>query len=271
MTRPAWAPEEIDTEQPNIARVYDWLLGGSHNFPADRMAGQLTSLAMPALPYVMRTNRAFLGRAVRHLAAAGIRQFLDLGSGIPTADNVHDVAQRMNPECRVVYVDVDPVAVAQSRVMLAGNDRAAIVQADLRQPVDVLTAPQTRALFDLDKPVAVLMVAVLHFLSDAEQPQRLVRSYRDALSPGSHVVISHASLEREPPAGLDAAHRLYESAVAPITFRTSKQVTELVAGFELLQPGVVTIPLWRPDSEEDTGQHPEYIPALAVVGRKPRW
>jgi SAM-dependent methyltransferase len=271
VTRPAWAPEEIDIEHPSIARVYDWWLGGSHNFPADRVAGQLTSLAMPALPYVLRTNRAFLGRAVRHLAAAGIRQFLDLGSGIPTADNVHDVAQRMNPECRVVYVDVDPVAVAQSRVMLAGNDRAAVVQADLRQPMDVLTAPQTRALFDLDKPVAVLMIAVLHFLSDAEEPQRLVGRYHDALSPGSHVVISHAGFDREPPVGLAMARRVYDSAVAPMTFRTSKQVTELVADFELLQPGVVTLPMWRPDSEEDTGQHPEHIPGLAVVGRKPRW
>jgi hypothetical protein len=170
MHRPSWVPAEVDLSRPSAARVYDYYLGGSHNLEVDRrMAREAISL-WPDLPAIMQSNRAFLRRSVRYLAGQGITQFLDIGSGIPTVGNVHEAAQQADPRARVVYVDSDPVAVAHSRAILAGDEHTAVVHADLREPETFLEDPTARATLDLDQPIAVLMVAVLHFVSDEDDP-----------------------------------------------------------------------------------------------------
>ncbi|MEU4745246.1 SAM-dependent methyltransferase, partial [Actinosynnema sp. NPDC023658] len=195
MERPAREGSDIDLSRPSPARVYDVHLGGAHNFRVDREAAQRITEAMPDLPRVLRANRAFLRRAVRYLVGRGITQFLDLGSGTPTPGNVHEVARDADPDCRVVHVDVDPVAVAHSRVALGGTDRAAVVEADLRRPRDVLTHPDALRTLDLTRPVGVLMFAVLHFVPDADEPGVIVREYLDAVVPGSYLALSHAGAD----------------------------------------------------------------------------
>lgn len=267
MERPSWAPAEVDVDRASAARMYDYYLGGSHNFAADRDMAQQAIEILPELPQNMRTNRAFLRRAVRFLVDAGVRQFLDIGSGIPTAGNVHEVAQRASPDVRVVYVDSDPVAVAHSRAILAGDESTGVVQADLRQPDQVLSDPELRRLLDLDKPIAVLMAAVLHFVPDADDPRALVERYRQAIAPGSYLVLSHGTDEDLP----DESSRmlaLYARSASPLTARSRAEVTDLLSGFELVEPGVVYLPFWRPDSSEDIEDHPERCAAFAAVGRK---
>src|SRR3954462_10947171 len=198
MRRPSWVSSEVDLTRPSAARVYDFYLGGSHNLEVDRrMAREAISL-WPDLPMIMQSNRAFLRRAVRYLAARGIAQFLDVGSGIPTVGNVHEVAQQANPQARVVYVDNDPVAVSHSRAILAGDERTAVVQGDLRESDDLFAHPIVAGMIDLHRPGAVLMVAVLHFLSDEDDPFGAVARMRDRLPPGSFLVLSHASAGGRP-------------------------------------------------------------------------
>ena len=195
MTDQAWTPtEEVDTGRPSIARIYDFYLGGNHNLPIDREAARQVVETMPELPEIMRVNRAFMRRGVRHLVDAGIRNFLDLGSGIPTVGNVHEIAQAVDPTSRVVYVDNDPVAVAHSREILNGNDRAMAIRADLREPAAVLDDPEVNRLLllGLGEPMAVLMSAGLHFVPDDEEAAALVATYRDAMPSGSYLVVSHA-------------------------------------------------------------------------------
>jgi hypothetical protein len=268
MDRPEWAPAGVDVDRPSAARVYDFYLGGFHNFAADREMGRQAVQMWPELPSIMQANRGFLRRAVEFLAGAGIRQFLDLGSGIPTVGNVHEVAQRAAPEARVVYVDNDPVAVEHSRLILAGDRQTAVVQADLRDPVSVLTDPAVRGLLDLDRPVAVLMVAVLHFVSDEADPGGLVAQFRDATAAGSYLALSHASPGEQ--AGRAADHRgLYQRTATPMTMRSREQVVRLFDGYELVEPGVVYLPEWRPDPDDPPVERPERFPGLAGVGRKP--
>jgi SAM-dependent methyltransferase len=265
MDRPAWAPPELDLTRPSPARVYDFYLGGFHNFAVDReMAGAALEL-WPELPQIMRANRAFLRRAVTYLAGAGIRQFLDIGSGIPTVDNVHSVAQEVAPDARVVYVDVDPVAVAHSRAILDGDPRTAVVQGDVRDPERVLTDPALTGLLDLDQPVALLLVALLHFVPDADEPEDVVRRYRDALAPGSYLVVSHASHDGRPEKS--GSHQgLYRRAGSPMTMRSRDQVLGLFDGFDLVDPGVVYLTQWRPDGEAAVDV-PEAAPGWVGVGR----
>jgi hypothetical protein len=212
MHRPSWVPAEVDLSRPSAARVYDYYLGGSHNLEVDRrMAREAISL-WPDLPEIMQTNRAFLRRSVRYLTGQGITQFLDVGSGIPTVGNVHEAARQADPRARVVYVDSDPLAVAHSRAILAGDEHPAVVHADVREPETILWDPTVRTTLDLDRPIAVLMVAVLHFVSDEHDPFGAVARVRDRLAPGSHLVLSHASAEgvpRRPPriASCTAARR----------------------------------------------------------------
>jgi SAM-dependent methyltransferase len=264
--RPSWAPGEIDIARPSIARMYDYLLGGSHNFAADRLAADQALRHMPELVPVMHANRAFLRRAVRFLIAAGVRQFLDLGSGIPTVGNVHEVAHRDDPEARVVYVDIDPVAVAHSQAILADHPGATAIQADLRDPRPLLAHPDLRTFLDLSEPVAVLLVAVLHFVPD--QPARLIGHFRDAIAPGSYLVISHASTEGQPPGGIEDARAVYARSAEPVIMRSRAEIAALFDGFTLVEPGLVRLPLWRPDSdvEQETGQHD--FPGFAGVARK---
>jgi len=187
--RPPWAPAEVDLAHPSVARVYDFYLGGSHNFESDRVFAEKALQAYPEMRAVSRENRALLRRMVRYLSAAGIDQFLDLGSGIPTEGNVHEVAQAANPAARIVYVDRDPVAVVHSRHLLEGNERATAVLADVRDAPQVLDFAVGAGL-DLDRPVAVLALALFHFFSDADRPAELTARYLAALPPGSHLALS---------------------------------------------------------------------------------
>jgi hypothetical protein len=266
--RPEWAPVGIDLDRPSAARVYDFYLGGFHNFAVDREMGRQAVAMWPDLPEIMRANRGFLRRAVEFLVDAGIRQFIDLGSGIPTVGNVHEVAQRLAPDTRVVYVDNDPVAVEHAQAILAGDDRTAVVQADMRDPDAVLSDPAVQGLLDLSRPVAVLMVAVLHFVPDEDDPAGLVARFRDAVPAGSYLALSHATAGEQ--ADRAAEHRgLYQRTATPMTMRTRDQVVRLFDGWELAEPGVVSLQQWRPEPGTPAPDRPERMPGLAGVGRKP--
>lgn len=259
--------DEVDLTRPSAARVYDYYLGGAHNFAVDREMAEQAMGMWPDLPLIMQANRAFLRRAVRFCVDAGVRQFLDLGSGIPTAGNVHEIAQAAAPDARVVYVDIDPVAVAYSHTILDGDQRTVAVQADLRKPDDVLDNPEVRSLLDFDEPIAVMMVAVLHFVSDSDDPEAIVAGYREVMAPGSFLVVSRASQDGQPHQA-DSHQDLYRRTPTPMTMRTKAEVTSLFAGFDVVEPGVVYLPLWRPASLDDVDERPERFSGLAAVGRR---
>jgi hypothetical protein len=221
----------------------------------------------PELPLIMQANRAFLRRSVRYLVGQGVTQFLDIGSGIPTEGNVHEVVQVASPEARVVYVDIDPVAVAHSRAILSGNPLADVVQADLRDAAAIFDDPRAKRLLDLSQPIGVLMVAMLHFVLDEADPANIVALYRKMMPPGSYLVVSHATHEGRP--DQTGPHtELYRRAGAPLTMRSRRELETLLDGFDLVSPGAVFLPLWRPDSPADVDDHPERFPGYAVVGRR---
>jgi hypothetical protein len=269
--QPGWVPSGIDTGKANIARVYDWWLGGDHNFRADEDAARAMIAVEPNARAIARANRAFLGRAVRFLAAeAGIRQFLDIGSGIPTQNNVHQVAQEAAPGARVVYADADDVAVAHSKLILDGNADAAVIQADVRDPASILSDPETQLLIDFTQPVALLLVAVLHFIADADNPEQLVTTLRDALPPGSYLVISHGCSDPRPEI-LARFETVYKSKVAAQgRARSSAEIARFFDGFTLVDPGLVYLPQWRPERQEDVPDDPEKYWFLCGVGRLAR-
>lgn len=261
------ALDEFGSDQPSPARVYDYWLGGKHNFDADRALADKAVAFWPELPKVMRVNRAFLQRAVRYLISAGIRQFLDLGSGIPTRGNVHEIAQQGDTGAKVVYVDLDPLAVAYSRAMLADNELAIVVQADLREPGPMLESDMVRSMLDLREPVAVMMMALLHFLPDDEEAAEVVAGYRDALVPGSYLALSHGCSDgcEEQAARLE---ELYHRSGMPFALRSRAAAAKLFDGFQLVEPGVVPTPLWRPDDEETAADLTPF-PGIGGVGRLP--
>ncbi|MBM0238642.1 SAM-dependent methyltransferase [Micromonospora sp. ATA32] len=267
MQRPDWAPDTIDIERPSVARMYDYYLGGSHNFAADRAAAQAMVAAVPEAPLMAQANRAFLRRAVQFLVESGVRQFLDIGSGIPTVGNVHEIAQRVAPDSRVVYVDVDPVAVAHSREILSGNDRATVLREDLRNPERILTHPEVTKLLDLTEPVAVMIVAVLHFVAPEDRPDEILRTLRGALAPGSYLVMSQASDDGRSESGERAeAERVYRRTDNQLWIRGRAELTGLFDGFQLVEPGVVWVPQWRPESPE-SAEDAERAVFMGGVGR----
>ncbi|MGW3325631.1 SAM-dependent methyltransferase [Streptomyces virginiae] len=275
MERPAWAPPGIDISVPSVSRIYDFYLGGSHNFEVDRQTARRAMEFMPGLPKIMQANRAFMRRAVRHAVAEGVTQFLDIGSGIPTFGNVHEIAQAASPQARVVYVDHDPVAVAHSRAVLTGDDRSGIVAADLRKPKEILAAPEVGRLLDLGRPVALLLVAVLHFLEDTDDPYAAVAELRDALAPGSLLILTHASYEGIPLNQETAAGTVgvYRDMRNPLVMRTREQISGFFDGFEMLEPGLVSMPDWRPDRPDggedgETPEDPYAFSGFGGVGRK---
>ncbi|MEV2247981.1 SAM-dependent methyltransferase [Streptomyces sp. NPDC049970] len=271
MERPSWAPQGIDISVPSVSRMYDFYLGGSHNFEVDREAARKAMEFMPGLPKVMQANRAFMRRAVQFATASGVNQFLDIGSGIPTFGNVHEVAQANDPEARVVYVDHDPVAVAHSQAVLEGNDRAVVAAADLRKPREILENPEINALLDLDRPVALLLVAVLHFIEDADDPYGAVAELSEALAPGSLLVLTHASYEGIPLSEEEAGGTVgvYRNIRSPLIMRTRQEGSRFFDGYELVEPGLVSMPDWRPESPEARGQEdPFAFSGFAGVGRK---
>jgi hypothetical protein len=249
----------INTGVPNPARIYDYFLGGKDNFPADREVAEQVVAIAPVARDIVEDNRAFLRRAVRLLAGeAGIRQFIDLGSGLPTQGNVHEIAQAVAPDARVVYVDNDAMVVTHSRALLAGDNTAAI-EADLRDPDSVMRHPEVRELIDFDQPIALLLMAILHFVPDDEDPYGIVARFRDALPAGSYLALSHGT--RDIPARPDMSpeamaemgakvERLYQLTTASLVTRTHAQVERFFDGFDLLDPGLVEIQLWRPDEAD---------------------
>jgi O-methyltransferase involved in polyketide biosynthesis len=243
-------PKGIDTSVPHLARVYDYWLGGKDNFEADRRAAEAGYKAFPGVLQSVRANRVFLARVVRYLVTeAGIRQFLDIGSGLPTASNTHEIAQQKAPESRVVYVDNDPVAVMHARVMLqsSAEGRTDFYLADARDPGLILE--QAAATLDFREPVAVIMLGLLHFLHDDEQAAAITAAFSAAVAAGSHLAISHLASDIEPEIMAEFLRSMAETGVPPRALRSREQVAGLFAGLDLLAPGVVPVSRWRPDTD----------------------
>jgi len=266
-SRPSWRPVRADLTRPSAARIYDYLLGGSSNFAVDREFAHRALEIFPGAREFARLNRLLLQRVVRFYVERGIRQFLDIGSGIPTVGAVHEVAQRAAPDSRVVYVDNEAVAIAHSQLVLAGNDHATVVQGDMREPEHLLAIPELTEMLDLRRPVGVLMLAMLHFIPDEEGPEQLLARYRDLLAPGSYLAISHGTDQDVPEVA--ELGELYSTTATPATLRGRDRIAAMLSGFELVPPGVVFAPEWRPESAEDVGPDPERAVSFAAVGRKP--
>ncbi|HEX4725290.1 MAG TPA: SAM-dependent methyltransferase [Pseudonocardiaceae bacterium] len=247
-----WIPEGVDPSTPSKARVYDVHLGGTHNYESDRLVAAQVVARLPELPTLLRANRAFLRRAVQHLVDLGIRQFLDLGSGIPTVGNVHDVAQHANPDCRVVYVDIDPAAVAYSQAILAGNPWASAVLGDLTLPDAVLHNREIRDLLDLSQPIALLMVAVLHFQPDTAGCAAIVREYTSALAPGSYLVMSHAASAGRAIDRVRDAAEVFSANVGGFYLRSQEEVASMFGDLRFVRPGLVNMSEWHPDPDDPT-------------------
>jgi SAM-dependent methyltransferase len=237
---------------PNVARMYDYFLGGKDNFEADRIAAEEVLAHMPGQRRSALENRRFLRRVVRYLTAeAGIGQFLDIGVGLPTRGAVHEVAHEVDPRARVAYVDYDPVVVRHGQALLAKRDRAVVVEADLRRPAELLADPVVRKHLNFDQPVAVMLLAILHFIADEHDPDRIVAQLREALVPGSYLVISHIGSELLPDkAAAERAVKVYERASEPILPRSRERVLGFFGDFELTEPGLVPKHQWRPVTGE---------------------
>jgi hypothetical protein len=264
-------PPEIDISRPHPARMYDYFIGGKNHFAADRATAETVLATAPTTLVSARENRAFLGRAVRYLAAeAGVRQFLDIGTGLPTTSNVHDVAQAAAPASRVVYTDNDPLVLAHARALLTSSPegRTAYVQADLRDPASILSSPTVRDVLDFSQPIALMTVAVLHFIQDEDDPAAILRTLLDALPAGSYLAASHVTGEHLP-AEAAAATRTYRTSGVPLQVRDADDFAALAfTGLELVPPGVVLVSEWRP---EGTGPRPvpDEVNIYGGVARKP--
>lgn len=260
--------EAVPDGTPSIARIRDHWLGGSRHSAADRTFAEHIVVCAPHLPYLVRCQRAMLGRLVQYLVAHGVRQFLDLGSGVPTTNHVHKVAQAADPQCRVVYVDIDPSVADEGRHLLEGNPRTAFLHEDVRDPERVLDAPELRELINLDEPVAVLMIETLLHFADAENPAAIVRGYVDAMSSGSYLALSHFGEDEQLNAGLNLFSQMYGAPPA-VTLRDPAQFEGFFAGVDLVEPGIVPVPLWHPDPDDDIGHNPEKAAVHIGLGRKP--
>jgi S-adenosyl methyltransferase len=270
--RPAWVPDDIDMERPSASRMYDYYLGGSHNFAADRELAEAAIAVWPEAQHMARANRGFLRRSVALLARSGVDQFLDLGSGIPTVGNVHEVASILNPDARTVYVDSDPVAFAHGSALLADVPHATFVHADLRDPAFVLSRPEITGFLDLARPVALLMFLVLPFVPDEDKPEAIVSAYRDATAPGSYVALSHGTTEYRPD-DIRNLRQVYQNASHTMTPRPRARIEALLDGYELLEPGLIDVIHWRSDEQElaldPLGGDVARYSVLAAVGRRP--
>jgi hypothetical protein len=260
-------PPGVDMTKPNIARVYDYLLGGKDNFAADREVAELTLRVMPDARQGPRSNRAFLRRAVRYLAAeAGIRQFIDIGSGLPTRGNVHEIAQAVDPETRVVYVDYDPVVLAHARALLAG-DFTNVIMADLRAPESILNDPTVRSVIDFDRPVALLLLSILHHINDEDDPARIMAALRAAMPPGSHLAISHlhnpGSRRPEDAELARIGEEIFKKSYGVGRWRGAEEILSYFGDWDLVPPGLVPTSEWRPDPGDD---HTKYLTHHFVLG-----
>jgi SAM-dependent methyltransferase len=262
-------PPEINTHVPQSARVYDYWLGGKDHLPADRALGEAIAEALPTIRTQVRAQRAFLGRAVRYLARdAEVRQFLDIGTGIPSAGNVHDVAQEIAPESRVLYVDNDPIVLAHARALMSGTSQGSVafIQADLREPEAILGDPAVAGTLDLAEPVGLVLVGVMHHLRDDDDPRRIVATLVDALAPGSYLVLSQSTPDFDPDA-MGALAAASEQGGIPNVPRSLADTEPFFAGLRLVEPGLVPMATWRPDP--GSGQDPRSVYAYGGVARKP--
>jgi len=261
-------PPSFPEDQANVSRIYDYFLGGYHNRAIDRAAAQRILDVEPDFALMLQANRAFLRRAVVFAVGEGVRQFLDLGSGIPSVRNVHEVAQELEPRARVIYVDSDPIVIEVSRDILAGNSNAVAIHADVMKPEQLLQHPDLRGTLDLSQPIAVLLVAVLHFIGEHDIAARLVKYLRDVIASGSYLILTHPSnifAERS-----SRTLAVYNRTRSQVTLRSREQIDRFFEGFELVEPGLVLTPLWRPESKDDLFvSEPERGQAFAGVGRKP--
>ncbi|WP_433218657.1 SAM-dependent methyltransferase [Dactylosporangium sp. CS-047395] len=249
----------VDPNRPSVARMYDHYLGGRHNFAVDRAVAERAVAMVPAIPRIARANRAFLHRAVRFAVERGVRQFLDIGSGIPTEGNVHEVARALDPQARVVYVDIDPTAVVHARQILDGDPHTAVVQADLHEAGAILGDPQVKALLDFARPICLLLVAMLHFVPDTPELRAALRAYHDALAPGSLLAASHATGD------VGELADLYTRTGTPMVLRDRDELAALLDGWDLVPPGLVFSAEWRPDTPPDD---PASYATLAAVGER---
>jgi hypothetical protein len=265
VTRVDWIPDSIDIGRPSTARMYDYVLGGGHNLEADRLLADKMLEVQPEIRRFAIMNRSFLRRAVLFMIDAGIRQFLDLGSGIPTVGNVHEIAQEADPESRIVYVDLEPVAVAHSEMLLEGNDKAVMVHADITEPDMVLFDPKTQRTLDFDQPIGLLAVTVGHYIAAERDPAGVFGRYGDAVSPGSYLAMTHASSDFP---NNNETNKLAKRSQIDISLRTRAEILELFKGFELVAPGLVTTSQWHPDRPEDAATDPAEDGMYAGVGRK---
>jgi hypothetical protein len=260
-----WKLSDVDMDHASAARMYDYYLGGSHNTEVDRAKAEEVLRVLPEVRKFARDNRSFLRRAVEYGITRGIRQFLDLGSGLPTGGNVHEIAQRAMPDARVVYVDNEPVAVAHSRDLLRDNPNATCVYEDITRPNSVLHHPETKRLIDFSQPLMVLMCAVLHFVPDENRPDEIVRAYSDSLASGSYLALSHATASDYPDQLADVVE-IYRHTQNTAHLRTRSQVTAMLAPFDhLVFPGIVYTPQWRPEHWADIGDPTQSLAFAAVA------
>ena len=263
-------PPEIDTSRPHSARVYDYMIGGKNNFAADREVAERVLKHSPNAHTAARENRAFLGRAVRHLTAeAGIRQFLDIGTGLPTTNSVHEVAQSIDPACRIVYCDNDPLVLTHARALLTSSraGRTAYIHADVREPKAILSNPEVRDVLDFGQPIALMLVALLHGIQDEDKPAEIVATLVDALPPGSYLVASHLTMEHDTDPG--GSERVLQGAGVPMRKRASDDFARLAFnGLDLVPPGVVLVSEWR-RSTSGPRPGPAEVNCYGGVARKP--
>jgi hypothetical protein len=259
----------FDPSQPHVSRIYDYLLGGKDNYAVDRVIGDRIVAAVPTAQIGVRAQRAVLGRVVRYLVGdAGLRQLIDIGSGLPTADNVHQIAQRVAPDCRVVYVDNDPIVLTHARALLADDITTVVVGGDIRQPTAIMDDPVVRSHFDWDQPIGLLLCGILHYIVDSQGPYELTKALCAALPHGSYVFIHHLFDSGDPAAA--KLQRVMQSGMETTRFRTREQILALFGGLELVPPGLVLVPDWRPDADTLTAaEYPVLGLACAGVARKP--
>jgi hypothetical protein len=258
-------PEGVDVSRPSIARIYDYLLYGKDNFAADRAAAEQLMESRLEPRRLALANRGFLLRAVRFLAQQGIDQYLDLGSGLPTVPNVHEVAREIVPGARVLYVDHDPIVVAHNEALLAKRDGVVTIRADVRDPVAVLGHPALAGCIDWGQPVAVLLLSVLHFISHDEDAPGIIARFRERMAPGSYLAMSIGTSDGADPEMLAEATQTYAGARMPFTLRSRAQIMDLFNGFDLVEPGLVSLPEWRPDFNTD--RTPLSGPTLGAVAQ----
>jgi hypothetical protein len=269
MTEEQSAPGGVDVRVPNMARMYDYALGGKDNFAVDREAVERLFAYAPENRDVPRANRRFLGRAVRFVAEQGIRQFIDLGAGLPSQGNVHEVARDVAPGAHVVYVDSDPVVVVHARALLAEEQHTTtVVQADIREPCSVLDNPVVAQLIDFSEPVAVLFVSILHGIADCDDPAGIVRAFAERMAPGSYLILSHLTSEGHPPEQVRKKEEIFARSATPFSYRSREEIMRFFDGFELVEPGLTPVTSWRPELM-DKRLHAAGLWWLGGVGRKP--